>query len=136
MLSGISKERGQEHFQIFPKSVDLPKFKEWLRRLRELNGDDKIVLFLDQLAVHRSAEALAVYRELGFRWCFNRSYSPEYNPIELVFSKVKREFKKLRARKLVGNIQDTHEALVTRAVRSVRKQDIVNCVNHVQKLLK
>ena len=47
LLSGISKERGQEHFQIFPKSVDLPKFKEWLRRLRELNGDDKICLFMD-----------------------------------------------------------------------------------------
>ena len=47
LLSAISKERGQEHFQIFRKSVDLEKFKEWLRKLRELNGNDKILLFMD-----------------------------------------------------------------------------------------
>ena len=30
LLSAISKEKGQEHFQIFEKSVDIPKFKVWL----------------------------------------------------------------------------------------------------------
>ena len=47
LLSAISKEKGQEYFQIFPKSVDRPKFKEWMRKLRELNGNDKILLFMD-----------------------------------------------------------------------------------------
>ena len=60
-------------------------------------------------------------RELGFRWVYNVSYSPEWNPIELTFSKLKREFKKLRARKLAGLTQDSHEALVTKAVKAVRK---------------
>ena len=60
-------------------------------------------------------------RELGFKWIFNVSYSPEYNPIELTFSKVKREFKRLRARKLTGLIQDDHDALIKKAVRSVLK---------------
>ena len=41
-------------------------------------------------------------RELGFRYIYNAAYSPEYNPIELVFSKVKQKFKALRARKLTG----------------------------------
>ena len=60
-------------------------------------------------------------RELGFKWIFNVSYSPEYNPIELTFSKVKREFKRLRAKKLTGLIQDDHDALIKKAVRSVLK---------------
>ena len=30
LLSAISKEKGQEYFKIFEKSVDIPKFKEWL----------------------------------------------------------------------------------------------------------
>ena len=47
LLSAISKERGQEHFQIFQKSVDLEKFKEWMSKLRELNGNGKILLFMD-----------------------------------------------------------------------------------------
>ena len=70
-------------------------------------------------------------RELGIRYIYNRSYSPELNPIELVFSKIKHTFRKFRARKLVGIIQDTHEALVTKSVRAVRKKDVVNCINHV-----
>ena len=30
LLSAISKEKGQEHFRIFEKSVNIPKFKVWL----------------------------------------------------------------------------------------------------------
>ena len=30
LLSGISKERGQETFMVFPDSVNIPKFKQWL----------------------------------------------------------------------------------------------------------
>ena len=35
VLSGISRERGQELFMQFPKSVNVPKFKEYLTKLRE-----------------------------------------------------------------------------------------------------
>ena len=47
LLSAISKERGQEYYQIFEKSVDRFKFKDWMVKLREHNGDDKICLFMD-----------------------------------------------------------------------------------------
>ena len=75
-------------------------------------------------------------RELGFRWIYNAAYSPEYNPIELVFSKVKQKFKALRARKLTGQIQDDHASMVHQAVQCVRKKDVTNCIEHVNKLLK
>ena len=42
----------------------------------------------------------------------------------------------MRARKLAGIIQDSHRAMVRQAVLSVRKQDIINCVKHVIKLVK
>ena len=70
-------------------------------------------------------------RQLGFRYIYNVAYCPDYNPIEFVLSKIKRAFRALRAQKLTGNIQDDHRAIVSKAVKSVRKQDIVNCVNHV-----
>ena len=60
-------------------------------------------------------------RELGFRWCFGIGYSPQYNPIELTFAIVKREFKKLRARKLTGLSQESHEEMVKKAVKAVKK---------------
>ena len=70
-------------------------------------------------------------REHGFRMIYNVPYSPEYNPIEFVFSQFKRNFRALRAMKLVGLIQDSHEALIEKALKKIKKKDVVSCVNHV-----
>lgn len=59
-----------------------------------------------------------------------------YNPIELVFSQLKRNFKALRAKKLVGLVQDSHEALVHKALGQLKKANIVKCVDSVNKLLR
>ena len=90
---------------------------------------------MDQLSAHTSERAKKHMKDLGFRYVYNVGYSPQWNPIELVFSKVKHSFKALRAKKLAGVIQDDHRALVEKAVKSVRKKDIVNCVDHVLKLI-
>ena len=131
VLSGISKERGQEHFKIFHKSVNVKKFKEYLKELRERNGDDKICLFMDQLSSHTSNESKAKMRELNFMFIYNVSYSPWWNPIEFTFSKVKNTFRTLRAKKITGVIQDSHEAMIEKAVKAINKKDVVNCVKHV-----
>ena len=111
--------------------MNIQKFKEYLRELREQNGDDKIALFMDNLSAHRSEKSKAEMARLGFRHIFNVPYCPEYNPIEFVFSKVKQKFRTLRARKLAGISQESHEALVRQAVESIRKRDVVNCIMHV-----
>ena len=121
---------------IFSKSVNAAKFKKWLDAMRAANGDDKICLLMDDLSVHTSDKAKKYMKELWFRYIYCPSYSPEYNPIEMVFSKIKQRFKALRAMKLVGLLQDDHDALVHKAVKSVRKKDIVNCIDHVLRLLK
>jgi len=54
MLAGVSKEKGKEHFMVFPRSVDIPKFREYLGELRAANGEDKICLFMDNLSCHTS----------------------------------------------------------------------------------
>ena len=108
MLAAISKDKGREHYRVFPRSVNVDKFKEWLKELRERSGDDKIALFMDNLTSHTSDDAKEAMRELGFRWIYNVPYSPEYNPIELTFSQLKRNFRALRAQKLVGLRQEAH----------------------------
>ena len=136
MLSGIGKENGLEHFKIYNFSVNTERFIEWLKELRVKTGDDKVALFMDNLSAHKAEKSIEEMKQLGFRWIWNCTYSPQYNPIELVFSKVKNAFKNLRAQKLIGNRQESHEAMVAMAMRSVRKQDIVNCIRHVEDLLK
>ena len=101
-----------EHHQVFEFSVNGDKFIEYLDGVKAANGDAKICLFMDNLSAHTSERAKTAMREYGFRFIYNVPYSPEYNPIEFVFSQVKRNFKSMRARKLMGLIQDSHEALV------------------------
>ena len=97
LLSGISREKGQEHFKIFEKSVNIPKFKQYLEELREKNPGEKIALFMDNLSVHISKKTKDTMQKNGFKWIFNLPYEPEYNPIECTFSKIKQKFKSLRA---------------------------------------
>ena len=52
-----------------------------------------------------------------------------------MFSQLKAKFKALRARKFMGLIHDSHEELVKKAVKSLKKKDIINCIQHVEKIL-
>ena len=97
LLAGVSKENGIEHFMTFHRSVNIPKFKDYLQALREANGEDKICIFMDNLSAHTSKKSKEALTRLGFRYIYNVSYSPDYNPIEYCFSKIKATFLALRA---------------------------------------
>ena len=135
LLCGISKEQVVEHHRVFEFSVNVDKFIEYIDFMRAANRDEKICLFMDNLSAHTAERSKEAMRERGFRWIYCVPYQLIWNPIELAFSIVKRNFKTLRARKLMGLIQDGHESLVKQAVQTVKKKDIIACVNHVQKLL-
>ncbi len=70
------------------------------------------VVILDNLATHRNAEAVAALRERGCWFLFLPPYSPDLNPIEQAFSKLKAHLRRLKARtfdalfKSVGEICD------------------------------
>ena len=135
LLCGISKEKGVDHHRVFEFSVNVDKFIEYLDGLRAANGEDKICIFMDNLSAHTAERSKQAMRDRGFRWIYNVPYMPIYNPIELTFSMVKRNFRSLRAKKMTGLIQDSHESLVKQAVKMIKKKDIIACINHVNKLL-
>ena len=51
---------------------------------------------MDNAPIHRSREVKPVYGELDVKPVYNVAYSPEFNPIEAVFSKVKSVFSNRR----------------------------------------
>ena len=77
LLSAISKEKGQEHYQIFEQSVNIDKFLEWLAGMKAASGEAKICLFMDNLGVHTSKRAKDEMRKYGFRFIYNLPYRPE-----------------------------------------------------------
>ena len=58
---------------------------------------------MDQLGVHKSNVLKKIYTELDLEPIFNVGYSPEFNPIESVFSQVKRTYSRIRLNKLAND---------------------------------
>ena len=112
LLLGISYEQGIEHLQIFKKSVDRPKFAEYLEGLRWKNNNKKLTLFMDNLSVHKSEVSKDKMAELKIDYIFNVPYSPDWNPIEFCFAKIKRKFRSLRGMKMCGLKNESHEQLI------------------------
>ncbi|MFB9950721.1 IS630 family transposase [Rhizobium puerariae] len=56
------------------------------------------VVILDNLAVHKSAKAAACLRNKGAWFLFLPPYSPDLNPIEMAFAKLKAHLRKAKTR--------------------------------------
>ena len=102
VIAGISKEYGLDCIALHDKSINIPKFKEFLQDLRDKFFFDDICIFMDNLAVHRSKAVRDRMEELSIAFVFSPPYSPDYNPIESVFSIAKREIKQRRLTALLG----------------------------------
>lgn len=88
-----------------------------------LRPDDIVVM--DNLSCHKRAEARTAIEAAGASVWFLPPYSPDLNPIELAFSKVKQAMRRWAAR----GIESLHEAVVS-ALRSVTPTDIRGWMRH------
>lgn len=58
----------------------------------------RTVVILDNLSVHKNAEAAKALREAGCWFLFLPPYSPDLNPIEMAFAKLKAHLRRIGAR--------------------------------------
>jgi transposase len=100
-------------FEAFVKQVLLPHLTP---------GD---VVILDNLSSHRRASTQALIESAGAQLLFLPPYSPDLNPIEQVFSKIKQLLRSLACR--------TREALwrtMQSVLDRVTTSDAANCFRH------
>jgi len=73
------------------------------------------VVILDNLSAHKNSRAERIFRDRSAFMLFLPPYSPDLNPIEMAFSKVKAHFRKMEARTIrdlwdaIGRICDLYE---------------------------
>lgn len=100
-------------FQAFVEQVLLPQLRP---------GD---VVIMDNLSSHKRQRTRELIESAGAQLVFLPPYSPDFNPIEMIFAKVKHLLRSLACR--------TREAL-WRAMQSVLDQvtasDAANCFRH------
>lgn len=98
----MNEERGLEHYVIYNSAINSERFIAFLKGLRRSFGRRPLALFMDQLKVHWATDVMPYYQSLNITPIFNIGYSPQFNPIEAVFSKVKFNFCRKRLKCLVN----------------------------------
>ena len=111
-VAAISHDGGLELAHHHERSINAPKFKAFIEELRVLNKNKRIVLFMDQLGVHRSKMVTKTMKRLHLKVIFNAAYSPQFNPIEMAFADVKRMIKVGRIKALANELKVTNLSLI------------------------
>ena len=83
------------------------------------------IVVMDNLSVHKSKRVRDLIEQRGCELWFLPAYSPDLNPIEEAFSKVKRTLRKTKARTLEALFEAT-----TRALRAVGEEDARGFFGH------
>jgi transposase len=97
-------------------------FKNFICNLINANHIQNKVFLLDNASIHRSILLKEYINTTNCKLLFNAPYSPEYNPIEKVFSKIK---------PLIANKNNNHSVIkfkrnINLAIKKIKKSDLCN----------
>lgn len=83
------------------------------------------VVVMDNLSAHKRPQVARLIEQAGATLLYLPPYSPDFNPIEMIWSKVKRLLRGFAARTING----LHDAF-GRAFAAVTTSDILGCFRH------
>ena len=95
---------------VIKGAMDGAAFAAYVREVLVPEIEPGTVVICDNLATHKNTEAAAALRAHGYWFLFLPPYSPDLNPIEQAFSKLKAHLRKIGARTftdLFATIGDT-----------------------------
>jgi transposase len=110
LISSISLE-GMGASMSIEGSSDTDSFGLYMREVLAPSLKSGQIVLMDNLSVHKSAWVRELIEEKGCQLWLLPSYSPDMNPIEEAFSKVKALLRKAKARTLEALFEATAEAL-------------------------
>jgi transposase len=111
--------------QPWPGPMKRPDFASWVEAylVPRLKPGDRVVM--DNCSIHKDPEAIAMVESVGARVAFLSPYSPDLNPIEEAWSKVKN----LLRRACAATFDALCEAICV-ATRQVTHDDTIGYVRH------
>ena len=116
---------GLEAPAVFDGPIDNPSFLAYVEQVLVPTLRRGDVVVLDNLAVHKQPEVRAAIQRVGASLRFLPPYSPDFNPIELAFAKLKAFLRAARPRTF-----DHVNALVATALELFSPTECRNYVRH------
>lgn len=83
------------------------------------------IVIMDNLSVHKHASIRTAITAVGCRLLFLPSYSPDFNPIEMAFSKIKAYLRRVGVQ-----TQETLEAALAEAIDLITAEDARGYFHH------
>jgi transposase len=110
---------------VFNGPIDNPAFLAYVEQVLVPTLRPGDVVVLDNLAMHKQPEVQTAIERVGARLRFLPPYSPDFNPIELAFAKLKAFLRAARPRSFDQVVQ-----LVAIALHLFTPQECLNFVRH------
>jgi len=118
MLGAISLD-GFRGFMTIDAATNSEIFTAFVRQQLAPNLRSGDIVIMDNLAAHKTEDALSALREAGATPLFLPPYSPEFNPIEQVWAKMKELLRRMHTL-----TREAFDAAVATAMNCVTTADI------------
>jgi transposase len=109
---------------LFDGPINGEVFLAWVKESLAPTLKPGEIVIMDNLSSHRGKAVRQAIRSKGAKLLFLPKYSPDLNPIEQVFSKLKHGLRKARAR--------TFDAILDEIARLLETYTPQECVNYIR----
>jgi transposase len=116
---------GVEAPMLIEGSVDTLVFNAYCEQVLQPTLKRGDVIVLDNLGAHRASRIEEIAARCGAQVLWLPPYSPDFSPIELMWSKVKAYLKKIKAR-----TQEELEKAIAEALKTITVSDCLNWFRH------
>ena len=109
--------------------------KNWLKSHNNFGFNNTLIL-LDNASIHKSKEAKVIIEKLRCKVVYLPAYSPEFAPIEMSFSILKRDLSKSWQKEKVNLSQRESLAKIHNSLSKIKSQTIKNLFSKFYKNIK
>ena len=99
ILSSI-RLNGETAYTTYQGGTTKDKFIDYLKNVLAPTLDKNDIVIMDNMRTHHAKDVQKIVKELKMNVIFLPPYSPDFNPIEKMWSKIKSILRKLRSRTL------------------------------------
>jgi transposase len=103
--------QGMRAALLGPGATDREVFLSFLQQVLGPQLRPGAVVVMDNLSAHKNTDVAEALRQRGAQLCYLPPYSPDYNPIELAWSKIKTLLRGVGARTYKKLYRSLHTAL-------------------------